>query len=255
MNWRGTIVFLPVAILLLLLVTACMVKSTEGLTVLAPGYLEGILEKAADQFTLETKIPVHLIYDNGANIISRAKSEARIDIVISNNLKRFTALKNDSLILRNSISCPFSLSLLVIGYATDIHLKKPQELLEDKFRRVVIVDPKSGYEGPLGQAVLQQCGIWDKIKNKTILAGDAGHLFTYLKSGEAEAGIVLEISLIGHTGFSSLLNLDEFMKEHLQQCGAIKCDSRYPESARAFLDFLSSSQCAIYKIKGIRPGA
>jgi len=254
MSSLGKLILFVAAGLILTLMVACSVKPTTGLTVLAPDYLQGIMKRAGEQFELETGIPVRFIYDGGHNIVERAGREARVDVLLSNNLKRFTNLKDDSLIMRHTIACPFSLSLLLVGHNRNIHLEKPEELLDGRFRRIVIINPESGYEGPLGQSALKRCGLWDKVKGKTILAGDSDHLLTYLISGEAEAGIVLEISLVGYRGFTPLLNLDEFVGEHLRHCGAIKSDSRYPESGQAFLDFLASGECAIYKIRGIRPG-
>jgi molybdate transport system substrate-binding protein len=221
------------------------------LTAVAPDYLKGILDPVVFQFHEESGVRVNIIYENPDSVISRAKSGLRADLFLSPNPKRFKILKNDTQLVGGPYSCPFRLSLVLVGRIDGPQTDKIDNLKQDEFRRVVLVEPTSGFEGKMAAKVLNRRRLWDKLLKKMILARSTEHLHSYLSTGEADAAIMLESSLRGTDGLVVMQRLDEWLDDRLVICGAVTGHSKNKEVAQAFLDLLESSLCPIYKTGGI----
>jgi molybdate transport system substrate-binding protein len=251
---------IPVIFAVSLCIGSCAGPPTErdiGLILLAPDYLEGILEKATDQFCEENQIPVKVVYEQPDNILARVASDSAIDIFLTAKTKKFTRRLCQSLMHRGVYSCPFRMSLVVAARAGDEDAAvKPFDgnlgrLRDECFRRVVINDPETTYEGRLAAEILKYRHLWKRLLPKLIMAGSTEHLLSYLKTGEADAAIVLESSLQNLSGYVILDRLNRETAENLTLCGAVTVSSQHKESAQAFVDLLGSRLCEIYKVKGI----
>ena len=252
--------FILVMLAVLLWIGGCAGPPTErdvGLVLLAPDYLEGILERATDQFCEENQISVKIIYEQPDNILARVASDSAIDIFLTAKTKKFTRRLCQSLMHRGTYSCPFRMSLVVAARARNEDAAvKPFDgnlgrLRDECFRRVAINDPETTYEGRLAAEILKCRHLWKRLLSKLIMAGSTEHLLSYLETGEADAAIVLESSLQNLSGYVILGRLDRETAENLTLCGAVTVSSQHKESAHAFVDLLDSRLCEIYKIKGI----
>lgn len=221
------------------------------LTMAAPDYLKGILETATAQFKEENNITIRIVYDKSGSVISRVRSSPEIDLFIAASRERFDRLLPDSVMFADYYSCPFRLSLFIAHRFDGPKATDPKHLMQDRFRRVVIIDPENGYEGLLAKEILKRFKVWDKLSSKIVKAESREHMLSYLASGEADAAVILESSLHGQKGFVSLRRLDLGIEEHLIHCGAVTRWSQNQKTARAFLDFLDSPFCGIYKITGV----
>ncbi len=241
-------------------VWSCAGPPTErdvGLTLLAPDYLEGILEKATNQFYEENQIPVKVIYEKPENIPARVASDSAIDIFLTANPGKFTRRLRQSLMHRGIYSCPFRISLVIATRAgNEDAAVKPFDgnlgrLKDECFQRVVINDPETTYEGRLAAEILKCRHLWKGLLPKLIMAGSTEHLLSYLETAEADAAIVLESSLQNLSGYVILDRLDRETAENLTLCAAVTVSSQHKESAQAFVDLLDSRLCEIYKVKGV----
>jgi molybdate transport system substrate-binding protein len=222
-----------------------------GLTVAAPEYLTGILDRAATQFEEENGIPVKIVYLPPDSIMMYGKNSLRVDVVIGSDPKQFAAFKKDTSLIYGRYSCPFALSMVLVGRADGPQANDLEGIKGEEFRRVVIVDPAAGYEGQLAETALRKKRVWNKIQNRLIPARSADQLISYLTTGEADAAVALESSLYGRTGLRVMCRLDDLFRDRLIQCGAVAAGSDNKASARAFLDLLELRLCPMYDIPGV----
>lgn len=222
-----------------------------GLTVAAPDYLKGILDRATTQFEEENHIPVEILYLPPDSIVVYGKNSLRVDVFIAADPKQFAAFKEDTSLIYGAYSCPFALSVALVGRADGPHTDELDGIKSEEFRRIVIVDPSAGYEGKLAETALKKRHIWNKIQNRLILARSTDQLLSYLITGEADAAIALESSVHGRAGLIVMSRLDELFGDRLIHCGAVTADSDDKASAQALLDLLDLRLCPMYDIRGV----
>ncbi len=223
----------------------------SGVTVGAPVYLKGILDRAATQFEEENHIPVEIVYLPVDSVIAYVKNSLRADVFITADPDQFKTLKDDTSLVRGSYTCPFSLSVALVGRVDGPRTDELDGLKDENFRRIVIVDPAAGYEGALAETALRKRHVWKKIRNRLILARSIDQLMSYMSAGEADAAVVLESSLYHRNGLMVMSRLDKLFGDRLIHCGAVTTGSDNKAAARAFLDLLDLRLCPMYDIPGV----
>ena len=126
-----------------------------------------------------------------------------------------------------------------------------KDLKEERFRRVVMVDPGAGFEGRLAKEILTRHRLWDKLQGRLIMARSAEHMLTFLTTREADAAIGFESSLTEYKGLVILQRFDDKLDTYLMLCGTVMKQSKSATSAKAFLDLFESRQCALYGTPGV----
>ncbi len=229
----------------------------DEIKVMAPYVLRDILETAARQFQAESRIAVKVICSSIDSVLDKALSDSSIDLVISPLSRRFGQRQYKSRFDQDYVVCPFRLSMVVASRSDNKSLADVlregdlRQLSRDSVRRIVINDPDNTYEGHLALKVLDHFHLISRLQPKLIVAQDRQQLLSFLETGEADAGIVLETTLNGRVGLSGYLNLNRNMDEYLNVCGAVAAHSRKKEPARAYLDLFDSRLCEIYRIVGV----
>jgi molybdate transport system substrate-binding protein len=241
-------------LLALLVVADCKrlpVGGGDRLIVMAPDYLQGILEKAADQFFDENRIKVIVSFVPYDSLIIRAKATPALDLVIGTDPSGCTDLAQDTLLDSSGYSCPFRLAMILAGRSEGPVTDKIEGLKEPEFKRIVILEPKTTFEGFTASDIIVHNKLWPKLQSKIIIAKSIEHLRSFFKSGEADAAVAFESSLSGVAGKVILQRLDDELRWSLVQCGAVMASSKNKASAHAFLDLFDSPLCGIYKTGGV----
>lgn len=253
---RRTILLLSIILLVLPVLSTCSKMGQgryAGPTIVAPDYLKGVIETIAGQFETENKTRVRVIYEPFNRVLARA-GESGVDLVVIGDADRDEQRRGlDSIIGDDGpYSCPFRLSLIAAGRPDGPSCADVKGLADDAFHRIVMVDTLQ-YEGRLAKEALDRARVWKKLKDKLIMARTSQQLVSYLKTGEADAVLALEISLREEKGWTILarLDTDRRIQKRLLHCAGVTAASSDPETARAFLDLFDSRLCPMYKLPGI----
>lgn len=226
--------------------------SFSGLTVVAPDYLKGVIETVASQFEAENKTRVRVVYEPLDKVLARSGQSGTDLFIIGDSDQPETREALDSLLEDGRYSCPFYLSLIVAGRPDGPSCGDIKDLADDDFRRLVMVDTTQ-YEGMLVREALQRTGVWKKIRDKLILARSTPQMVSYLKSGEADAVLALEISLRDEKGWTLLARLDDDRKirRRLLHCVGVTRAAADKNAAQALLDLFDLGSCPLYRVKGV----
>ncbi|NMC44272.1 MAG: ABC transporter substrate-binding protein [candidate division Zixibacteria bacterium] len=252
---RRALLLLSIVLLALPVLSTCSKTGrgrSAGPAIVAPDYLKGVIETIAGQFETENKIRVRVIYESFDRVLARAE-ESGAELVLIGDADRDEYRRGlDSMIGDGPSSCPFRLSLIAAGRPDGPSCADVRELVDDAFHRIVMVDTLQ-YEGRLAKEALDRARVWKKLKDKLILARTSLQLVSYLKTGEADAVLALEVSLREEKGWTILarLDTDRRIQKRLLHCAGVTVASSYPETARAFLDLFDSRLCPMYKLPGI----
>lgn len=222
-----------------------------GLQVLIPDYLEPILAPAAEQFERENRTPVRLVRERPENILTRIRSDSSFDAFITTESEDLPGELRDSLGMSPDYSCSFWISFVLAGRVDGPRTDDLKRLKEDAFVRILVRDPQSGYEGQLAQELLADRHLWTQLQPKLITVTTSDRLLSFLRTGEADAAILMETSLANEKGWVVMQRLDEQIGMELVHCGMVTAYSQKPQPAQAFIDLLDSRLCEIYKLKGV----
>lgn len=93
--------------------------------------------------------------------------------------------------------------------------KSPQEiqnyLFESNFRHIAIANPKLAPYGLGAYHYLSAIGLWDKIKKNIVLGENINQTFHFVKTGNAELGIIALTQALQITTLENITQGNEFM--------------------------------------------
>jgi molybdate transport system substrate-binding protein len=98
--------------------------------------------------------------------------------------------------------------------------------------RIAIANPAHAPYGRAARAALESAGLWKPLQPRIVLAESVRQTLQFGETGNVDA-ILTAWSLV--KGKGGIL-----LDQELRQAGAVTRSSKYPEAARAFLDFLMS---------------
>jgi molybdate transport system substrate-binding protein len=126
-----------------------------------------------------------------------------------------------------------------------------QALLNSK--SLVYADPaKGGLSGVVAGRAIERLGIAEQMKGKTILVPGAQAAEVVAK-GEAELGIAQASEIVPVSGVELVGPLPGEFATMTVFAGAVAADSRSPEAAKTFLEFLATPDAtATFKAKGFQ---
>jgi molybdate transport system substrate-binding protein len=241
--------------LLLVFVGGCAQVSDTGarqITVLAPRVLADIVKVAADQFRTENKVRVAVTAVADDALYDELHRGGGFDLFVACGPGPMrTIARKDTLFYENSYECRFALGLVLAGRRDGPALSEIADLKDEAVHRVVIIDPGASYEGYLGREILKKYHLFKDIRPRLIEARTRAQAVSYLETGEADAAVLFEYTLASISNGRRIAYLNDKINDKLTVCGAVISSSRNRETARAFLDLLSSSQCAIYNLAGV----
>ena len=105
---------------------------------------------------------------------------------------------------------------------------------------IAMGEPASVPAGEYGRQVLTALGLWERVQTRLVFAKDVRHVLTYVENGDADAGIVYA------TDVSEKVRVVETAPESSHDPVvypiAVLKQSRNPEAARAFVEYLAGPQ-------------
>lgn len=119
---------------------------------------------------------------------------------------------------------------------------------------IALGEPDSVPAGKYGKESLISMALWDKVESKLVYAKDVRQVLAYVESGDAEAGIVYQTDANISDKVKVVAVAEENTHSSLVYPVAVIKDSQNQETARDFIDFLSTDKgYAIFEKYGFTP--
>jgi molybdate transport system substrate-binding protein len=115
------------------------------------------------------------------------------------------------------------------------------ELARPEYRTVAIANPEHAPYGMAAREALQAAGAWDRVRRRLVLGENISQTYQFVRTGNAEAGIVALSLVVGGEPRAHLLIPDSLHAPLLQAAVVLKA-SRHAAAARAFLDFVVGAE-------------
>jgi molybdate transport system substrate-binding protein len=187
---------------------------------------------------------VKIIYNLAATGVLESQIEqgAPADIFISAANKQVDDLAKKNLIdaatRKNLVSNKL---VLIVPKDSSLGLSSFKDLAKNSVIHYGLGEPKTVPAGQYGEEVLKHLGIWEKVKNKAVLAKDVRTILSYVETGNADAGIVFSTVAATSDNVTIVATAPPNSHTPIIFPSVILKNSRQPEAAQEFLNYLTST--------------
>jgi molybdate transport system substrate-binding protein len=239
---------------LALVLSAAAVQAAE-LTVLAGGSMTASLKELGPQFERATGHKLTIHFAGTPELIKQATSGAPFDL----GVVPVPVVKNTEAGAKFAAGEPLTIARVGYGVAVKSGAPKPDISTPDKFKEAMLkaqsiaLYPASA-AGAYVMKTFEKLGIADAMKAKLKAQAAPGGIAPAIAKGEVEYGVFLTNVLIA-PGVEPVGPFPGALQSELVFVGAVAAASPNAAAAKAFLDFLRTSEAvAVFKARGVTPG-
>lgn len=165
---------------------------------------------------------------------------APCDVFISAGEKQMTALSDKDLLLADTNKTLLTNDLVLV-VAKGTKVKDLDALSTDDISKIAIGDPESVPAGKYAKEVLDNTKIYDKVKDKLVLAKDVKEVLAWVQQGNAEVGFVYLSDVQGDDGVEVAYTTEADSHSPINYPIAVLKSSEKQDKAKAFEEFLLSA--------------
>lgn len=207
----------------------------------------------------QTKNPnVKLILNLGASgtLQKQIEQGAPADIFISAAPTQMNELEAENLVNKATRKNLVENKLvMIVPQNSALNLSKYEDIVKPEVGKFSIGEPTVVPAGQYAQQVLQKMGIWEKVKDKAVLAKDVRTVLTYVETGNAEAGIVYKTDAASSSKVRVVAAAPEGSHQPIVYPVAILAGAKQPKAAEDFLTYLTSTESkAVFEKYGFTMG-
>lgn len=167
---------------LIVLILAAPAMAADSLLITSGAGYKTVVEALATAFTTESGVPVERIYGNMAQIMGQAQNSGKVDLVVGEE----SFVHASSLPLDDAT--PMGVGRLVLAWPKG--KPEPSDLKAPAVGRIAIAEPKKAIYGKAAMEYLERSGQHAALKDKVLIVGTVPQVFTYLSTGEVDAGFL-----------------------------------------------------------------
>lgn len=169
-------------------------------------------------------------YGSTGQLFAQISRDAPFDVFLAADLERPEKLLNQGKALAPVRS--YALGRLVLYPA-----QGPADFQDPRIQKFAMANPKTAPYGHAAQAVINHFDLWDDLAPKIVRGGNVAQAFQFIKTGNADRGLVALSQMQGRTGRYWLV--PENLHPPIHQ-GAVRL--REGEAVAAFWEFLFSPE-------------
>ncbi|MGO9591007.1 MAG: molybdate ABC transporter substrate-binding protein [Candidatus Acidiferrales bacterium] len=220
------------------------VSQRAELTVSAAISLKDALDAIKQAYTSQAPgLSIAMNYGASGTLQLQIEQGAPVDVYISAAPKQIDTLEAKGMLLegtrrdllRNGI-------VLIVPEGSTLGISNFQDLLKPEVKRVALGEPVTVPAGKYAQEVLTHLGIYDQVNAKAVLAKDVRQVLTYVETGDVDAGIVYTTDALSSSKVRIVAKAPANSHKPVIYPVAVIKTTKNPAAAKAFEDFLSSSQ-------------
>ena len=193
----------------------------------------------------KAKPNVKLVFNLGASgsLQKQIEQGAPADIFISAAPKQMDELAAKNLINKATRKNLVENKLvLIVPLDSKLTLSKFEDLLKPEVKQISVGEPSVVPAGQYAQEVLQKLSIWDKVKEKAVLAKDVRTVLTYVETGNVDAGIVYKTDAASSKKIKIAATAPEGSHKPIIYPAAVLSGAKQSKAAEEFLAYLSGPE-------------
>jgi len=245
--WRMQILLVSVLFALFMITGLSTAPSGQAgeLTVAAAADLNFAFKELVPTFEQQTGEHVKLTLGSSGNFFSQIQNGAPFDLFFSADIGYPKKLEEAGLVVPGSLY-PYAVGRIVLWAGKDSHLDLSQglEILrEPTIKKIAIANPKHAPYGRAAVAAMEYFKVYDQVKDKLIFGENISQTAQFIESGACDAGIIaLSLALApAMKAAGQYWEIPAVAHPPLEQGAVILNQSKNPEAARQFLEFIKGS--------------
>ena len=238
-----------IGISLLAFLSACTASGKNSqdspvtLTISAAASLQDAIQEIGKLYN-QQQPNIQLIYNFGSSGSLRHQIEqgAPVDIFISADELHMEALENNNLLLDNTRQNLLQNKVVLITHQNNNKIDRFGQLKSDFISKIAIGATDSVPAGKYAKEVLESLKLYKPLEEKFVFAKDVRQVLAYVETGNVEAGIVYatDAQISKRVKVIATASIDSHSP--IIYPIAIAKDSKNPEAAQNFIQFLLSNQ-------------
>ena len=228
----------------------------SAVTVSAAASLQAALDAIAPHFTAtHPTITVDYNFASSGALQRQIEQGAPADIFFSAATKQMDALSAKDLILPDSRQALVANRLVLIAPAgSNLALRDVTQLEATSVNKVAVGEFRSVPAGQYAEQVFQKLGILDTFQSKFVFGNNVRSVLAAVESGNVELGVVYATDATLSNQIKVLATIPEELHPPIVYPIAIVSNTRQPEAAQTFIDFLTTDTAqAIFAEFGFTP--
>lgn len=216
-------------------------KSLKILNVAAASDLQSAFSEIGQGFEKKYGIKVIFNFESTGLLVRQIENGAPVDIFASASIKYLNSLDEKKLLVHDSVQ-RFARGKLALVYKNkNLNMQKSEELLKRDIKNIAVANPKHAPYGEAARQFLKNKELWPTIQDKLIYGNNVRDTLGFVKTGNAEAGLVA-LSLVINDNDVSYILLDENYYSPVEQGVAIVKKTKFRPEAEKFIDYLNSEE-------------
>jgi molybdate transport system substrate-binding protein len=221
-------------------------------TVSAAISLKGALDQLGREYERDhpgAKITFN--YGGSGTLQQQIEQGAPVDLFFSAAQKQMDALQTAGLILNDTRHNIVANDLVLIAPSDSDNIHTFQDLAKSMVKTVAIGELATVPAGMYAQQTLEHLGLWDAVQKKAVYAKDVRQVVTFVATGNADAGLVYRTDAQTSPKIRTIFTAPPNAHDPIVYPAAVLKNSKAPEAARAFLEFLETPHALqIFKTYG-----
>lgn len=233
-----------ITLFLLLLISACGNKSQkEPLRLATAANMQFAMKILAADFESKTGIACDLVISSSGKLTAQIKEGAPYDVFISADTSYPKAIYDAGF----AVNPPkiYAYGKLVLWSFNGSETPRLQDLGNDSIQHIALANPKTAPYGSAAVSVLENSGIYEKVKDKLVFGENIAQTNQFIISGAAEMGFtaLAVVKSESQNAQGNYLLVDERLYDPIAQAAVVlKRKDGNREDAETFYNYLFSSE-------------
>lgn len=215
------------------------------LIISAASSLKDALQDLEPLYTkVHPNVTLRFNFASSGTLQQQIEQGAPADVFISAAEKQINTLQKKNLILPETKRDLLTNQLVLITPVQSSTVDTVQELKSSDVQRIAIGDPKSVPVGQYATETFQKQNLADPLQSKLVLANNVRQVLQFVESGNAQAGIVYLTDAKTTKQVRIAQTIPENLHAPIVYPVAVVKNSKNPEAAKKFTQFLSSPEAS-----------
>jgi len=235
--------FCAMAAVLLLMAAACGSGgggsgSSGELLVAAAANVQQAFDEMGPLFEKETGARITFSYGASGALAQQIDAGLPADVYVSADTDDVDGLREKGLLIDDTQQV-YAIGRLALASSTKagVTVSELADLLRPEVEKVAIADPEVAPYGRAAEEALKSTGLWDQLKPKLVYGQNVSAATEYVRSGNAEAGLVA-LSLVIHEPSVTYVTVDDSLHQPIEQALAAVKGTKNEELARRLVAFV-----------------
>jgi len=224
---------------------ATAIASAAGLNVFAAASLTDALKEVGANYEKQSSDKVAFNFGASSMLERQIEEGAPADVFFSADEAKMDALAAKNLVAKETRKSLLSNTLVIVTSAeSNLKIAAPADLTSTSVRRIALADPKAVPAGVYSKAFLEKEKLWSQIEPKVVPVDNVRAALAAVESGNIEVGMVFKTDAALSKKVKVAYEISAESGPKISYPMAVVKNSKQVESARKFLDYLSSDDAA-----------